>query len=107
MAADYTPILAQVLAKLPKVRSKWPAEAKLKWDVKFNLMDGETVVGVISLNAGTRVKIATITPRHAVIRIGSTESPLPVTQTDLIELMGGLEKILALPDDPAPATSKP
>ena len=106
MAADYTPTVAQVLRKIPKVRSKWPSETKLKRAVKFNLMDGDTVIGVISLNEGTKVKIVDINVQHAVVTFGSSQSPLPVTQTDIIELMGGAERILALPDDAAAPADK-
>ncbi|MEO6993959.1 MAG: hypothetical protein ABI273_10040 [Lacunisphaera sp.] len=107
-AADTAPEMANVLKKLPRVRSKWPKEAKLTKATQFNLYDGNSVVGVISLNAGTRIKIIEITLAHAVVRIGSTESPLPVNSTDIIALMGGAPTILALPDDsPAETESKP
>jgi hypothetical protein len=103
-----TPEMASVLKKLPRVRSKWPKEAKLVKATQFNLYDGDNVVGVVSLNAGTRIKLIYITLAHAVVRIGSTESPLPVNSTDIIELMGGPTTILALPDDTAPKVdSKP
>ncbi len=103
--------MAQLLAKLPKVRSKWPSEAKLVKATDFSLMDGEKIVGVINLNAGTRIKIVEIKLEHVIVRIGATESPVPVMQTDIIERMGGAAKILALPNDPeapkpAPATTK-
>ena len=70
-------------------------------------MDGDKVVGVIRLEAGTRIKIVEIKPEHAIVRVGATESPVPVVQTDLVELMGGAAKVLALPDDPVAAKPAP
>lgn len=99
-SAPVAPDLARVLAKLPKVRSQWPAEARLTKVTQFTLKDGDKDVGVIRLEEGTRVKIVAIKLEHAVVRIGATESTIPVPNTDLIERMGGAEKILALPDEP-------
>ncbi|MCU1329948.1 MAG: hypothetical protein JWN34_5318 [Bryobacterales bacterium] len=95
--------MASVLAKLPKVRSRWPAQTRLTKATQFNLYDGENVTGVITLNAGSKVRIVDITTQHAVVIVGGNQSPLPVNQTDIIELMGGVPAILAMPDDPAPA----
>jgi hypothetical protein len=103
-AAAMLPEMASVLAKLPKIRSHWPAEAKLTKATQFNLNDGDKVVGVITLNAGAKFKILSITSQHALVMVAGNQSPLPVNQTDIIELMGGPATILALPDDPSPAT---
>jgi len=98
--------LADVFRKLPKIRSRWPQEAILKAKCHFNLRDGEKVVGIIELDAGTRVTILDIKLQHMVVRIGATESPLPVIKTDIIERMGGAAKILGYPDDPSPKPEK-
>jgi hypothetical protein len=95
--------MAQVLKKLPRVRSHWPAEARLTKPAQFNIYDGDQVVGVVRLNAGTKVKVVEITLQHALVRVGSTQSPLPVSYTDIVDIMGGASEILALPDDAAPA----
>jgi hypothetical protein len=99
-------ILGKVLEKLPRIRSRWPTDAKLTKDVQFNLFEGDRVIGVIGLKTGTKVKIVEIKSEHAVIQFGATQSPMPVTNTDIIDQLGGLEKILALPDDPAPPLEK-
>ncbi len=101
--------MANVLKKLPRVRSRWPAQVKLTKSAQFNLYDGETVAGVITLNAGTTLRIVDINLQHAIVRVGSAQSPLPVTYTDIIATMGGTEKILALPDDapPKPEAKEP
>lgn len=99
-SAPVAPDLARVLAKLPKVRSQWPAEARLTKVTQFTLKDGDKDVGVVRLEEGTRVKIVAIKLEHAVVRIGATESTIPVPNTDVIDRMGGAEKILALPDEP-------
>lgn len=101
--ADSAAILDQVLKKLPKVRSHWPKTTHVVRAAKFNLVDGTDIIGVIELNAGAKVTLVEIKPEHAIIAYTGLESPLPVPNTDIIEQMGGPEKILALPDDPIAA----
>jgi len=98
--------LAEVLKKLPKVRSKWPTEAKLTKNTSFNIYDSGHLIGIIQLNAGTKVRIIEIKLQHAVVEISTGQSPLPVTNTDIIDRMGGAAAILALPDDPVPQSEQ-
>lgn len=99
--------MSQVLRKLPKIRSKWPQEAVLAKTTQFNLLDGGKVVGVMTINAGTKVKIIEVKSEHAVVRVAGNVSPLPVDNLDLVDRMGGAEKILAYPDDETPKPSQP
>jgi hypothetical protein len=80
----------------------------------FNLYNGTKLIGVTSLEVGTKVKLLDIRHEHAIILINGQQSPLPVLNTNIIVLMGGAEKILAYPDDPvipsegkAPAEKSP
>lgn len=107
MVKDDTPpqvepnqMLSDVLAKLPKVRSKWPKEVVLPKAQSFNFMEGDKVVGVVQTEAGAKVALIEIKPEHAVIRFAGAETPMPVMKTDIVMQMGGAKKILALPDDP-------
>lgn len=97
--------LARVLAKLPTVYSRWPREAKLVRPTKFNIQEGGKIVGLISLDAGTKVRIVEIKKEHAVVRVGTVEAVTPVQDTNIIELMGGPAAILQLPDE-TPAASE-
>lgn len=99
-AAGTNLILDRVLKKLPQLRSRWPFEAKLTKQSQFRLYNGDKVVGVVILNAGTTVAVLAITPRHAIIEVSGNESPIPVMDTDIVDRMGGADKILAYPDDP-------
>ncbi|WP_198529890.1 hypothetical protein [Geminisphaera colitermitum] len=94
------PVLSQVLKKLPKIRSRWPEEVRLTKVSRFNILDGSNVIGVVQFNAGTKIRLLEIKPQHAVVKIATGESPLPVLNTDIIEQLGGAQKILAFPDDP-------
>lgn len=99
--------LAEVLKKLPKLRSRWPSQALLTKTAQFNLYEGDKIIGVVTLNPGTKIKILAIKPEHAIVRFGGHESPLPVPNTDIIDRMGGSEAILACPDDASPGAEKP
>ena len=104
--APSSAILADVLKKLPKVRSKWPKEAKLTKNTTFNLYDGGHLIGLIQINAGTKVRVIEIKLEHAVVEISTGQSPLPVINTDIVERMGGAAVILALPDDAPPQSEQ-
>jgi hypothetical protein len=101
---DTNQILAAVLKKLPKVRSKWPKEGKLIKDSHFMLHEGDTIVGIVELNTGAKIKVQEITLENALVIVGGIPSAVPVTNTNIIELMGGSAVILALPDDPVKKT---
>ena len=93
-------IIAEVLKKLPKVRSRWPATAKLTKATRFQLYEGDRVVGMFELTPGATIKVVEIKLQHAIIKLPMGNSPVPVLNTDIINVMGGVEKVLALPDDP-------
>ena len=101
-AAAPNALVDEVMRKLVRVRSKWPREVKLTKNTQFNIFDGDKVIGVVGLNAGTKVKLNEIQFRHAIIAVANSRSPVPVSNTDIIESMGGASAILALPDDPSP-----
>jgi hypothetical protein len=90
------------MEKLVRVRSKWPREVTLTKNTQFNLFDGDKVIGVVGLNAGAKVKLAEVQLQHAIITVANSKSPIPITNTDIIDSMGGAAAILALPDDPNP-----
>lgn len=75
-------------------------EVRLTKVSRFNILDGSNVIGVVQFNAGTKIRLLEIKPQHAVVKIATGESPLPVLNTDIIEQLGGAQKILAFPDDP-------
>lgn len=97
-------IIAEVLKKLPKVRSHWPATAKLTKATRFQLYEGERVVGMFELPADATIKIIEIKLQHVIVKLSLGNSAVPVLNTNIITVMGGPEKILALPDDPAPTS---
>lgn len=99
-------ILSQVLQKLPRIRSRWPKEAVLTKVTQFNLFEGDKIIGITTLRPGAKIKIIEIKKEHAVAKFGDKETPLPVGNTDIVDQMGGAEKILALPDDEAPEVGK-
>lgn len=100
-------IAAAVLAKLPKVRSHWPKEVKLKQKTFFRVYDQGRVVGLMTLDAGSVLRLIDVKPQHAVVRVGDGTSPIPVENTDLVERMGGEKKVLSLHDDPPSKTPPP
>jgi hypothetical protein len=96
-----------VLARLPKLRSHWPKEVTLTQKTFFKIYDEGRVVGLMTLDAGSILKLLEVKPEHAVVRVGESTSPIPVENTDLVERMGGEEKVLALHDDPPPKETPP
>ena len=106
-------IASEVLAKLPKLQSHWPKELQLTKRTFFNIYDGGKVVGMTTLDAGAILQLVEVKPQHVVVRVGSSTSPVPVENTDLVERMGGEEDVLSLADDPQrqvtppPESSKP
>jgi hypothetical protein len=105
--AEVRRVAAEVLAKLPKVRSHWPKEVKLKEKTFFSIYDEGRVVGMMTLDAGSVLKLIEVKPQHAVVRVGQSTSPIPVENTDLIERMGGEKNILDLRDEPPPKETPP
>jgi len=89
-----------VLAKLPKLRSRWPKEIRLVKRTFFTIYDNGQVIGMTTLEAGSTLKLIEVKPQHAVVRVGESTSPVPVENTDLVERMGSEEAVLAMPDDP-------
>jgi hypothetical protein len=95
------------LAKLPKIRSKWPKQVTLKVKSYFQIIEDGRAVGIQSKEAGTVLDLVEVKPQHAVVFLEGGQSALPVEQCDLVERMGGEAAILALTDDPSPALASP
>jgi len=96
-------LAADVLAKLPRLRSRWPKEVRLTQKTFFKIYDGNQVVGLTTLDEGSILKLIEVKPQHAIVRVGQSTSPVPVGNTDLVERMGGEKEILEMKDDPPPA----
>lgn len=94
-----------VLAKLPKVRSHWPKQVRLKAATYFNIMVGGRLAGARSVDAGTMIALVEVRQQNAIVFVEGAESPLPVERCDLVERLGGEDVILAWPDEPAPAST--
>jgi hypothetical protein len=93
---------SQVLAKLPKIGSRWPSKIALEKDTMFTLRDEDgKAVGMTSIKAGATLTLIEVKPEHAVVRVSSSICPIPVENTDLVDQLGGSDAVLALPDDPA------
>jgi hypothetical protein len=95
-------VIAAVLKKLPKVRSHWPEKVKLIKATRFQLYEGDRVVGMFEFSPGATITVFEIKHKHLIAKLALGNSPIPVLNTDTISVMGGAEKILALPDDPTP-----
>lgn len=70
--------------------------------------------GVFSVDADTVVALVTVKKEHIIVRVSSSESPVPFEYTDIVKRMGGEAAILAMADEPeepaveaAPEAKKP
>lgn len=92
-----------MMRKMQRIRSRWPGDVLIKKESYFALKDGGEDVGYISLKAGTKLHLIEIKPEHAIVVVADAICPVPVENTDLVDRLGGISGILALPDDPPPA----
>jgi hypothetical protein len=95
---------ASVLAKLTRVRSRWPREVALVTQITINILGKDRAITLRTFEPGTVVVLENVTPTEVMVLVQGTGNPLLIEQCDLVERMGGVQAILALPDDSA-ATS--
>jgi hypothetical protein len=91
------------MKKLQRIRSRWPQLIQIKKEIYFALREGDDDVGYISLKPGAKLRVVEIKPEHAIVVVGDAVCPVPVEYTDLLDRLGGIAVVLAMPDDPPPA----